>query len=760
MRSIVSAVAALALLVLPLTSAVAQDVEAPTPTPKAPIPYAKLHPKLKPKPPAASAAAGSSAAGTPAASATPPKATATTPPDASAAPTAPKPVAPKPATATQAATQTPAPAPVSAAQPAPAPPPPEREPQARLAPGQAIPAADLEAFVDGYVRRAMTHDHIAGVTVSVVQNGQVVVKKGYGFASLSPQRAVDPDRTLFRIGSISKTFTWIALMKEVEAGRIRLEAPVNLYLPEKVQVRDQGYDQPVRVQNLMDHSPGFEDRVLGQLFERDFDRVRPLDVYLRQERPRRVHAPGAVSSYSNYGAALAGEAAAYTSGKPYERLVEDEILNPLGMSHTTFREPHPAKAGLPAPMAPTLAADASEAYRWTPAGFEKRDYEFIGQVAPAGAGSSTAGDMARYMLMQLGNGQFAGATIYGPKTAQAFRTALRRTPAGINGWAHGFAVVDMPGGHLGYGHDGGTLSFFSEMIVVPDLNLGVFISTNTDTGPELSGGLPNAIVREFYAPPQTFPRPNAPELAQSAAIYNGYYLATRRPYSGLEGFVLSLRAGASVGVSSDGRLLVGTMGNVGRFVPDGPPDEGRFVGVDDDSRLAFTLKDGRAVNFVGSGGANLFERAPFWRRPSMLAMLAALAVVAALATLGGVVVRNRREFRENQVQSRASLVQNIQAVLWLASLALFGLWASKTADQAQIMYRWPGVLMVTASACALVASGLTATTLIALPAIWRGGRRVDSWTPLRKAFFTVTVLVYSAFAVVLGLWGALSPWSG
>jgi hypothetical protein len=76
------------------------------------------------------------------------------------------------------------------------------------------------------------------------------------------------------------------------------------------------------------------------------------------------------------------------------------------------------------------------------------------------------------------------------------------------------------------------------------------------------------------------------------------------------------------------------------------------------------------------------------------------------------------------------------------------------------MYRWPGVLVITASACALVAAGLTVTTLIALPAVWRGGRRVDSWTHLRKAFFSVTVLIYAAFSVELALWGALSPWSG
>jgi len=105
-------------------------------------------------------------------------------------------------------------------------------------------------------------------------------------------------------------------------------------------------------------------------------------------------------------------------------------------------------------------------------------------------------------------------------------------------------------------------------------------------------------------------------------------------------------------------------------------------------------------------------------------------------------------------------VQNIQAGLWLISMALLAVWATKTGDISQNIYRWPGALLITASACALVAAALTLTTLVALPAIWRGGRRVDSWTHLRKAFFTVTVLVYAAFSVVLALWGALSPWSG
>ena len=739
-----AAVAALALLLAPCAGAFAQDEAAPPAAkhaaaaaslPKGPAPYATLRPKpVKPRPQPATA---DGAAAKPAPAADAPK------------PAAPPPVAAKP---------TPPPPVPSGVAPQPQSPPPA--PGARLTPGQALPPAELEAFVDGVMKDAMAREHIAGAAVSIVQNGQVVLKKGYGFASLAPNRSVDPDRTLFRVGSISKTFTWIALMKEVEAGRMRLNQPVNLYLPEKAQVKDQGYDQPVRVSNLMDHSAGFEDRALGQLMERDYDRERPLDLYLRQERPKRVHAPGAVSSYSNYGAALAGEAVTYTSGKPFERLIEDEILVPLAMTHTTFREPHPVKAGLPAPMPARLVSDISDGYRWTPTGFQRRDYEFIGHAAPAGAGSSTAGDMARYMLMQLGDGQYGGATIYGPTTAQAFRTPLRKTPVGINGWAHGLMVFDLAGGHRGYGHGGATLSFFSNMVVVPDLGLGVFVSTNTETGRPLVNRLPDRIIEHFYAPPAVFPRPGSPELAKRAGDFEGYFLTTRRAYSGLEGFVNQLSGGASVKVSHEGLLVVSDGGGVKTWAPEGDISDGRFIATQGSERLAFDLADGGARAYHVSSGTQLYERAPLWRQPNALIILAVLTAIAALATFAGVVVRNRREFRENQIQSRASLVQNIQAVLWLAALALFGLWASKIGDTAQIMYRWPGALMIMASACALVAAGLTATTFLALPAIWRGGRRVDSWTHLRKAFFSLTVLIYSAFSLELALRGALSPWSG
>jgi CubicO group peptidase (beta-lactamase class C family) len=138
----------------------------------------------------------------------------------------------------------------------------------------------LESFVDGLVREPMTANNIAGATVSIVRDGRIVLKKGYGFADIATGRRVDPDATLFRIGSITKTFTWIAVMKALEAGRLTLDDPVNQHLPDELRIPDEGFTEPIRIRHLMTHSPGFEDRMFGHLFEIEATQVRPLATYL------------------------------------------------------------------------------------------------------------------------------------------------------------------------------------------------------------------------------------------------------------------------------------------------------------------------------------------------------------------------------------------------------------------------------------------------------------------------------------------------
>lgn len=621
------------------------------------------------------------------------------------------------------------------------------------------PPAELEAYVDGIVRDSLVQDHIVGATVAIVQDGQVLLKKGYGAASLSPWRPVDPDRTLFRLGSVSKTFTWLTVLKETEAGRLRLDAPVNLFLPEAVQVRDQGYTQPVTLRSLMSHSGGFEDRALGHLFERDPSRIRPLVTYLRQERPRRVHPVGEVASYSNYGAALAGEAAAWASGKTFEQLAEEGLFRPLGMGRTTFREPRPRRADLPAPMSPGLAADLSRGFSWNGESFRQEPFEYVGQIAPAGSASSTADDMARYMIALLDGGRVGETRLYGDPTARALQTPLRRTPPGVNGWRHGFIAYSLPGGLSGFGHDGATLTFMTNMTLVPELGLGIFVSTNTSTGRALTQRLASRVVEEIAGRPAAWPRPASPQLYAYRHLYEGRYLGTRRAYSGLEGMLERLSGDLRVEVTREGRLITREGGRVQAWVPEGPANAGRFISDTGWERRVFILERGRTARILTSLNTQAYEPTPFWSGTGLLAAAAGTTGLAALLTLGFALFRNRRDFRQTHIQARAGVLQGLQSVLWLSSIGLFLVWGAITPENA-LIYDWPGLMPLAASACALVATFLTVVCAALLPLVLRSGRRLDSWSPVRRAGFTATVIISLAFGLLLALWGGLSPWAG
>lgn len=670
-------------------------------------------------------------------------------------------VAPAPGGSAPAATRVLAPRPAPAASASQTPP--DAPTAAAVA---ALPAPELEAFVDGIVRDAMAVDRIPGVTVSVVQNGQVVLKKGYGFAKLEPRPvAVDPDRTLFRIASISKTFTWIAVMREVEAGRMRLDAPVNLYLPEQVQVRrkhrllDKAIDRQVRVIDLMAHTPGFEDRALGQLFERDPARVRPQLAYLRQERPSRVFEPGSTPAYSNYGVNLAGAAVSFVDQRPFERIIEQDITGPLGMSRTTFRDPYPPRPDLPAPMSRALAADLADGFFWTGAGWRERPYEYTAHVAPAGGASTTSGDMARYMTMLLNGGSLDGVTLFGPQTARGFRTPQSRPYPGVLGTAHGFLPFALPGGRTGWGHDGVLLSFRSSMILSPELGLGVFVATNSEGGERLTRDLAPRIVQRFYGPAPTLPEPGSEWLKANAAAFEGQYVANRRSFHGLEKFIALIDSRVSIRVGDDGVLIVRGYDFTSRWLPVGT--SGQFRQADGWRTITFELKDGKAQRYYTGNGVASYQRVGLFGGQGWLVNLGVLSLIAAIATLVGLGLRVRlRDYRETSMQGRVSLVQTTQAVLWILAALTLGLWATRTGDVAAIFFDWPGGLMLTASSCALVASLLSLVNLGLLPLVWRGGRRVDSWTTGRKLRFTTTALLFAAFSLVLATRGAIYPWAG
>jgi CubicO group peptidase (beta-lactamase class C family) len=623
---------------------------------------------------------------------------------------------------------------------------------ARLQLGQPLPASELEAFIDGQVSRAMAGDHIAGVAVAVVQNGQLVMEKGYGGATPSLASKLDPRASLVRLGSASQIFTWIAALKAVEDGKLKLDAPVNGYLPEDLQIPDEGFNRPILFRHLMSHTAGFEDRAFGRRYRLDPAKLTPLDDALRQLRPRRVRAAGLLSIPSDYGVALAGDIVAKTEGHPFDQLIESEILKPLALSHTSFREPYPAAGDLPDPLSQTLSSASASGFRWTRQGLQPQPFAYGQSLAPALSASTTADDMARLMIALLNNGRMGETTLYGARAAALFRTPLQRPAPGIDGWAHGIAMQRFAGGFEALSNPGTAPAFRSNLTLVPGLNLGVFVVANTDTGGGLARGLPDAIVQQFYVSKPTAPTSGAAAEMDEA----GAYLSAQRAYHGLEAFADRLTLQSSLKGSPQGGLALHDASGTRLFNPTTTP--GQFQS-EAGAQLFAPALNGRAEAYVLGSGGGAAERIGGVHRLSVLAFWATAALLTVLASFAGLFIRDRIDPRETRAQITANITQLATCVVWCVAFGAFYLFAKGGLSTADLMFDWPSRWLVLASWAALIAGVLSLLMVTQLPGVWREERRIHGWAVWRKLRHTGTVAVFLAFTGVLAAWGALEPWS-
>ncbi len=749
----VAAAMALCLTALPAgTPAVAQDADTQLhPFVPTPAKTAKAV-KLRPKP-----------AATPTAQVAPAPAVATTnrngpipyqvlrptlvtPPKPAPKPSAPKPVAPPPV------------------QPASGP--------AQTAP---ISPDDIESFTDSVVRTLMQRDHVLGATVAVVQGSTPLLVKGYGYDRLSPLRRVDPNASEFRIGSVTKAFTWIVARQEMEAGRIKPDASIGNYLPIDLYSEDRRF-KPITFRALMNHSPGYEDTSLGHLLVLDQTRLEDPDSYLRHRQPHRVRQPDQFSSYSNYGAALAARALQQTSkAQDVPTLMVARIFQPMGMDHTSLREPYSASVkdtiGLPDPMPANLVRDLSDGFVWDGATYEAQPFDHAIDMSGAVGGTSTAKDMARLIALMLNNGQLDGVQLYDAGSANAFRKAGLNMPEGYNGWASGLMVRQAPAGFTTYGHGGATLWFNSNLVLVPEMNLGIFIATNTQTGGSLAAAYPNLLLDHLTG--DLIRPPLMPQAGQSYDDHKGFYSAisgeyvsTRRAYGGLEGAVTRLLNTVEITVDRDGRLILTTESGLSAFVP--ASAQGFFTQQDaEDSGpaqetggLHFLMVGGRAKAFETQTNLARYERVGWWLSPHTLNVLTFLVVLSCVLVWLFLVRPRPRHEHPTEPQTAATFVSLGLSLMWLLAVVLFWLWRNGVADDPGALFtRWPSTLVRSASWLACLATLGTIYQLATTYRVFAEGRMNDGWPFWQKAAHAGLMAFWLVYALILMLWGALNPFS-
>jgi CubicO group peptidase (beta-lactamase class C family) len=471
---------------------------------------------------------------------------------------------------------------------------------------------DVAAFAAGFLEAELRERHIPGAVFVSVRRGAPPRAQGFGLADVVRRSPVDPDRTLFRVASVSKLFTATAALQLVERGALGLDDDVNARL-RAFRVPD-AFGEPVRVRHLLTHTGGFDDRLIGMSVSTEAGRE-PLLAHLARRLPRRVAPPGRVFSYSNYGMGLLGAVIEETAGVPFEAYVAEHVLRPLGMRRSSF-----------AP-GPGLRADLATGYAVSDETPVALHHDFL-NVAPAGGLAATGADMGRFVAALLAGGAGQDGRILAPATVADMRTRQFTHDPTLPGVGWGF-MERRHGEVVTWEHSGDLGGFASLLFLAPAQGWGFFLSYNVDDL-LLRERFLQALQARYFPKPDPLIRTGAFEgSAARVAAAAGWYRwnrTTREDLSKPLAFPLRVEA---VGVDRIRLVVPGGLIDPIELREIAP---GKFARDDGDQRAVLGVAaDGRVETlFLAAFGLPFaFDRLPRTQSPPV--QLAALAGGAALA---------------------------------------------------------------------------------------------------------------------------------
>jgi CubicO group peptidase (beta-lactamase class C family) len=602
-----------------------------------------------------------------------------------------------------------------------------------------IERAELEAFLDGIMIAYMRSHHIAGSTLAVVKDGELFFAKGYGYADIKKKKPVDPEKTLFRPGSVSKLFTWTAVMQLVEQDKIDLKADINIYLNE-FKIPDT-YPEPITVIHLMTHTAGFED-IINEMGARRAEDIVPLADFLARKMPARVRPPGKLTSYSNYGTALAGYIVEKISGMAFEDYVEKNIFEPLDMQKSTFRQPLPAD----------LAEDMSVGYTYQKGMYKPQGFEYINGLAPAGSLSTTAADISKFMIAHLQNGQYGENRILEEQTAKLMHTQLFTHDPRLDGNAHGFWEMTYNNLRL-LVHGGDTAWFHSLLALIPEKNLGLFVSFNSLGGSwPLYDNLIKAFLDHFYPGPELPDIKSLQDFKKRARRLSGSYGVTRVSSTTYEK-LMSLMMVAKVEATEDNTLFIKMpMGVESKRWVEVKPLLFREVGGQD--MIVFRAdRKGRITNaFFNQIPILAGIKLAWYKTPGFHYSLLAISMILFLSTLGWPISALSRLFceRRQQVPGAPWLVRLIAGGMALLYIIFLIGMLSVVSNYLELVFGVP-LLFKILLVLPILSALLTICALFFTYVAWKN----KYWTVCGRLHYTLVVLASLAFLWFLAYWNLL-----
>ncbi len=453
--------------------------------------------------------------------------------------------------------------------------------------GMEFDRSEIAGFFDREVPVLLEKFDIPGAVLSFVSNGEVLYVNGYGVADLDSGREMEED-SLVRIGSVSKLFTWISIMQLYEQGRIDLKADVNNYIS-AFKIPD-AFKKAITVENLLTHTTGFEEQA-SQIIQFLGYEPGPLVEELK-DIPERVLEPGRFAAYSNYGSGVAGHIVEQVSGMEFSDYVDRNIIDRLQMKSTTFDQQ----------LSDDLLARMSTGYYYENGqNIFLTPFEII-VLPPAGSASSSAGDMAKFMIANLQKGRFGDERILNEETAELMQSVHFQHDTRLNGMCYGFYEMSRNGIRL-IGHGGDTILFHTLTVLAPEEDWGLFVSFNSiGSGPARDELL--ASLMDSYYPYEKAYDPYKESLIERIRV-TGDYINNRRVYSDFwESLNYWRNPDIRVDITAGGSLSIG--GSEWTAV------EPNLV-LSEKNKLAAFRREGAEVHlFVDSAPMLAFEKVPWY----------------------------------------------------------------------------------------------------------------------------------------------------
>lgn len=365
---------------------------------------------------------------------------------------------------------------------------------------------EVEQFADEFFNRSELKDSMAGAAFVVVKGNKVLLKKGYGYADIEKKLPVDPDRTVFRMASISKVITATAVMQLAEQGKIDLNKDMSAYLGDISIPNQTGF--PLTMKHLLTNSTGFEYGDGSELETRDLTREVPIKQYVSDNTPTVIRKPGEFYRYDNLGFTIQGYAIEQVTGKPFGAYVQEHIFKPLGMKNSSFR------------LTPGNMKELAVPYNQI--GESIPTYATVPTELPGGGMLSTGSDMANFMMAHLGGGKLGDATILRNESVAEMQKPQLAIHEKLPNMAYGFEYANQQhyNGHYMIEKAGDMAGYHSNMWLIPDEKVGVFVTVNKDI--EIRKPLLEAFMNHYYPNKEKSSKPHE-RSKQSLANFEGTY---------------------------------------------------------------------------------------------------------------------------------------------------------------------------------------------------------------------------------------------